>query len=114
LLVLKTKQTSINIQCTALLSFQHFISLIELAKISFNITMMESLPVVIFFTMEEVPCDTPTTKAPGPRVRPLYGIRKKSATPVPILRTSPVGFPKISSDPTTAPVNKHQQFDERP
>lgn len=62
----------------------------------------------MFLTIEDVPCDTPTTKAPGPRVKPRYGMRKKSATPVPILRTNPVGFPNISSDPTTAPKTVHK------
>ena len=60
--------------------------------------------------MDDVPCDTPVTNAPGPFVRPRYGIRKKSATPVPILLTRPVGLPSISREPTTAPVEEEMLF----
>ena len=57
-----------------------------------------------------MPCVTPATKAPGPRVRPSYGRRNRSATPFPMLRTSPVGLPRISSEPTTQPAVKVQNF----
>lgn len=59
-------------------------------------------------TKEVVPLDTPLTKAPGPRVRPSYGRRKKSDTPFPMLRTRLAGLPRISRDPTTQPEMKEQ------
>ena len=65
-------------------------------------------PFEMCLTNELVPRDTPLTKAPGPRVSPSYGKRKKSATPFPILRTRLAGLPRISREPTTQPVKtKH-------
>lgn len=60
-------------------------------------------PFEMCLTKEVVPLDTPLTKAPGPRVRPSYGSRKKSDTPLPMLRTRLAGLPRISKDPTTQP-----------
>lgn len=61
------------------------------------------IPFEMCLTKEVVPLDTPLTKAPGPRVRPSYGSRKKSDTPLPMLRTRLAGLPRISKDPTTQP-----------
>lgn len=61
-------------------------------------------------TKEVVPLDTPLTKAPGPRVRPSYGSRKKSDTPLPMLRTRLAGLPRISRDPTTQPETVKRYF----
>lgn len=55
------------------------------------------------FTKDVVPLETPLTKAPGPRVSPSYGSLKKSAIPLPMLRTRLAGLPRISRDPTTQP-----------
>lgn len=60
-------------------------------------------PLEMCLTKEVVPRDTPLTKAPGPRVRPSYGSRKKSEMPFPTLRTRLAGLPRISRDPTTQP-----------
>lgn len=56
------------------------------------------------FTKDVVPRETPLTKAPGPRVSPSYGSLKKSAMPLPTLRTRLAGLPRISRDPTTQPA----------
>lgn len=61
-------------------------------------------------TKDVVPLDTPLTKAPGPRVRPSYGRRKKSDTPLPMLRTRLAGLPRISNDPTTHPETKKKHL----
>lgn len=67
---------------------------------------LNSIPAVTFLSNEDIPWDTPVRKAPGPWVRPVIGSLNRSATPVPILRTRPVGFPSISKEPTTIPENQ--------
>lgn len=66
-------------------------------------------PADIFLTNEDIPLVTPVTKAPGPWVSPAYGFFTRSATPVPMLRISPVGLPRISRDPTTMPTRQRSQ-----
>lgn len=63
-------------------------------------------------TKDVVPLETPLTNAPGPRVRPSYGRRKKSDTPFPMLRTRLAGLPRISKEPTTQP--EAQEHHRRP